>query len=175
MKKRNEGYTLPLVLVVMIVLCLVAVGVMSVSLHNLQAQKASVSRMQDKYAAQGELEKAVANLEKELTKQKVVSANKIGDAQSAAQAVILDALGVNEQNSTVKLQEGKSLEWKQNTNGALSCTVFLRSTDVDEQVEVICSIYLDSVLVLKEGEIVYFYNNPKAIYTSYQIGGVSDA
>lgn len=62
MKKRDEGYVLPLVLVVMVVLCLVAVSVMSFALNNYKSQQASVQRMQDQYAAQGEIEKVVAKI-----------------------------------------------------------------------------------------------------------------
>lgn len=63
MKKHNEGYTLPLVMVVMVILCLVAVSIMSVALRNLKAQQASVQRMQDQYVAAGMIEKVVAQLE----------------------------------------------------------------------------------------------------------------
>lgn len=63
MKKRDEGYVLPLVLVVMVILCLVAVSVMSFALNNYKSQQASVQRMQDQYAAQGEIEKIVAKLD----------------------------------------------------------------------------------------------------------------
>lgn len=62
MKKHDEGYVLPLVLVVMVVLCLVAVSVMSFALNNYKSQQASVQRMQDQYAAQGEIEKVVAKI-----------------------------------------------------------------------------------------------------------------
>lgn len=63
MKKHNEGYTLPLVMVVMVILCLAAVSIMSVALRNLKAQQASVQRMQDQYVAAGMIEKVVAQLE----------------------------------------------------------------------------------------------------------------
>lgn len=61
MKKQNEGYVLPFVLVVTVVLCLVAVAVLSSALDNFTAQQDSIARMQDKYAAQGEIEKIVAS------------------------------------------------------------------------------------------------------------------
>ena len=52
MKKHNDGYVLPFVLVVLVVVCFVAVTLMSSALTNLQRQKASVQRMEDKYVAQ---------------------------------------------------------------------------------------------------------------------------
>ena len=189
MKKHNEGYTLPLVLVVMIVLSLVALGVMSVSLHNLQAQKVSIERMESKYAAQGELEKAIANLSKVLTINQTISANETGKAevqslQDAAAGVFLGALGVKNPNSCVILQqepkqdqEGEFVDklpvWTENASGAMSCTIFLHATDPKGKTEIICSIYLENVLVPKDGSFVYFYHDTEIIYTSYEIGGVA--
>lgn len=63
MKKHNEGYSLVLVLVVLTVLSLVASFILSFSLRNLQSQTASVERMEQKYAAAGEIERIVAQLE----------------------------------------------------------------------------------------------------------------
>lgn len=62
MKKHDEGYVLPLVLVVMIVMCLIATSLMSFSLQNLKSQQASIERMADKYVAEGAIEVAVAKL-----------------------------------------------------------------------------------------------------------------
>lgn len=62
MRKHNEGYALVLVLVTMVVLSLVSVALMSVGLRNLKSQKAVGERMQDKYVAQGEIEKLTAAL-----------------------------------------------------------------------------------------------------------------
>lgn len=63
MRKYNEGYALPFAVVVMLVLCLVAVSILTFSLQNLQNQQNSIERMQDKYEAQGEVEKKIANVE----------------------------------------------------------------------------------------------------------------
>ena len=67
MKKHNEGYALVLVLVVITVLCLVAMAMMAASLKNLQNQQSSIARMEAKYEAQGEIEKAIANLNTKLS------------------------------------------------------------------------------------------------------------
>lgn len=56
MKKHDEGYVLPLVLVVMIVMCLIATSLMSFSLQNLKSQQASIDRMVEKYKAEGVVE-----------------------------------------------------------------------------------------------------------------------
>lgn len=62
MKKYNEGYALPFVLVVFLVLSLIATSILTFSLQNLQSQQASIQRTKDQYAAQGEIEKVVAQL-----------------------------------------------------------------------------------------------------------------
>ena len=67
MKKNNDGYVLPFVLVVMIVLCIISTSLMTAALRNLQMQQKFTERMVDKYAAQGEIEKVIACLSQEGT------------------------------------------------------------------------------------------------------------
>ena len=63
MKKHNEGYTLVLVMVVLIVLCLLVSYVLTFSLHNLRTQQTAALRVQEQYAAAGEIEAAVVQLQ----------------------------------------------------------------------------------------------------------------
>ena len=64
MKKRNdEGFALAYVVVVIFILCSIAIALMSSTLRTLQAQENMVQRMKDKYAAMGEIERLVAELE----------------------------------------------------------------------------------------------------------------
>lgn len=60
MRKHDEGYALPFVLVVMTVLIIIALGVMGYAQRNLEAQKNSIVRMQEKYAAAGPIEQILA-------------------------------------------------------------------------------------------------------------------
>lgn len=62
MRKHNEGYALVLVLVVFVVLALLATAILSASVRNLQDQVESVGYIRDKYQAQGEIEKVLAQL-----------------------------------------------------------------------------------------------------------------
>lgn len=62
MKKHNEGYALPFVLVVMTVLCLAAASLLTMAENNLKIQQKSVARMQDKYEAAGAIEIVTAEL-----------------------------------------------------------------------------------------------------------------
>ena len=61
--KHNEGYTLPLVMVVLLVLAIVAVTIMTTAMNNMLRQQSFIDTMKDQYAAQGEIEKIVAQLE----------------------------------------------------------------------------------------------------------------
>lgn len=62
MRKNNDGYVLPFVLVVMIVLTIISTSLMTAALRNLQSQQKFTERMVDKYQAEGEIEKIVAQL-----------------------------------------------------------------------------------------------------------------
>ena len=61
--KRNDGYVLLYVLAVLVVLALLALTVSSVALGNLRGQQAAVRDMQDRYAAEGVLERLEAGLQ----------------------------------------------------------------------------------------------------------------
>ena len=67
MKKHNEGYTLVLVMLVLVVLCLLAGFILTTALRNLEAQQSAAQQIQDRYAAQGELEKIVAQYQQDET------------------------------------------------------------------------------------------------------------
>lgn len=62
MKKHDEGYVMLLVVVVILVLSIVSAALMSMTVANLKNQRNSVNRMQEKYSAQGELEKQLATI-----------------------------------------------------------------------------------------------------------------
>ena len=61
--KHNEGYTLPLVMVVLLVLAIVAVTIMTTSLKNMLRQQSFIDTMKAQYEAQGQIEQIVAQLE----------------------------------------------------------------------------------------------------------------
>jgi len=63
MKKHDEGYALPFVLVVLVVLCIIAVAIMDTSLRNLEAQQSTIQRMQSKYEAAGRIEAITAAMQ----------------------------------------------------------------------------------------------------------------
>lgn len=159
MKKHNEGYTLPLVLVVMIVMCLIAVSVMSVALHNLQTQKASVARMQDKYVAQGEIEKAVARIEHGLVSPPALYAAadvNVGTTQGEIQQII--------SNASAEGVVCTLLKWIE--EDPQSCTV--KISYKSETVGIECVIRLTGVIDA-DNEI----KTPEITYDAYAISAIS--
>ena len=66
MKKHDDGYVLPFVLMVMIVLCILSTSLMTAALRNLKNQQKFTEQMAEKYAAEGEIEKIVAQLSREV-------------------------------------------------------------------------------------------------------------
>ena len=61
--KRNDGYALSYVLVILLVLSVIAISTLSAPLRNLQTQQTSIERMQEKYLAQGKIEQMIAEIE----------------------------------------------------------------------------------------------------------------
>ena len=63
LRKDTGGYALLYVMVIVFVLCAISMMICTVALRNLQSQEASVERMEEKYAAEGEIEKIKAKIE----------------------------------------------------------------------------------------------------------------
>lgn len=128
MKKHNEGYVLPFVLVVLVVVCLVAVSLLTASLDNLKRQQASIDRMEAKYAAQGEIEKLVAGLEKGIESINLTvtisKPNSEGEPDDEAYdaAVEADAIACAEDNTGALVEEwirscGNVIDIQEETDG----------------------------------------------------------
>lgn len=164
MKKHNDGYALVLVLVVITVLCIVALSMMAASLRNLQNQQASIDRMQDKYEAQGEIEKVIGNLEAGF--QKSGNTLKInGFGQSTINQACADAKGKYEVTpGTLEYKDGIlifTLETECDTTN-ISCTIYITGTITPQAPE--------------SGVILYNIISPIVNYETYTItrGGGAD-
>ncbi len=62
MKKRQEGYVLVYVLIVIVLLALIGSTVCAISVRNLKAQQSSLSRAQASYKAEGQVELALGTI-----------------------------------------------------------------------------------------------------------------
>lgn len=154
MKKYDEGYTLPFVLVVFIIISLVAVSILTVSVHNLHSQKVLVQRMEEQYAAQGEIEKVEAILRTSIS----------NDGSLSLSPIILDTDIVKKtQDTKLTLNEaasGHGLEIRAvTTRGTLQITALFQITGD----------------VTKQEENVYKVKNARIALASYDIAAIEPA
>lgn len=85
-RKGREGYVLLYVVVVIILLSVVAMTICTISLRNLQSQQASLERTRQLYAAEGEIERFVANVESKALEVAAVESEKDGEIKEAFNA-----------------------------------------------------------------------------------------
>lgn len=91
--KRCDGYVLPYVLVVFLILSAVSVSICGTALNNLRAQEAAVERSKALYEAEGEIEKLLAKVENVSLNNAYTSKSNVRDAfMSAAET----AIGIDE-------------------------------------------------------------------------------
>ena len=158
MRKYDEGYTLPLVLVVFIIISLVAVSILTVSVHNLHSQKMLVQRMEEQYAAQGEMEKVEA----------VLRASVNGDGSLSLSEPILDTnIRAKVQDTVLTLNAAKTgteleaLELNAvTTRGAIQITAVFRITGGQ---------------ITEPQNGVYQVTNAKIAVASYDIAAIEPA
>lgn len=60
--RNNDGYSLPMVLIIISILALIATTLMTVSIDNMANQQNELGKMQKQYEAQGKLEMVLAEL-----------------------------------------------------------------------------------------------------------------
>ena len=157
MKKHDEGYALPLVIVVMLILCLVAVSVMSFSLRNLQSQQASIEQMQEQYAAQGKLERLIGILKD------------TGDrTDGVARVITLDEL-CNRSGTTYSMV----------SCAGTSCTVAFTAAEDDTAVECVLQITSNANIETRPDAnadtVIYTLTAPSYTYVSYAFTAVEPA
>lgn len=120
MKKHNEGYVLAFVLIVVAVLALISTAVSTVAVRNMESQQAAVKRMQDKYEAEGVIEKIVA----ELSNIEVFEAT---DVKTEFDEKLTEICGRYPTTETGKLTKSVQPEW--DGSSVLTCTLTIESAN----------------------------------------------
>ena len=156
MKKHDEGYVMLLVVVVILVMSIVSAALMSMTVTNLRNQRNSVDRMKEKYAAQGEMEKLVAQLEAGIPEEVTVEVTSLNleETQCLKEAI---AAGLTEAG----LEDEEIGELKFSEDGKnFSCTIPLSAGT--EKTQITCVLTLtgtaekaepaDPILPAEEGE-----------------------
>ena len=178
MRKNNDGYVLPFVLVVMIVLCIMSASLMTAAFRNLQMQQKFTDRMVDKYAAQGEIEKIVAQLKQDLFKQDIViedSASGAPTDEELAHKLGLTADKVRIIEATqadIETEEDETSEEDEQTNEKKSLD-FTVSLDASSEATTIACELLVSAEYTSEQQADSKYTHTitvdKITYQSYEI------
>ena len=138
-KKHDEGYALPFVLVVSVVMCIIATTVMTFSLNNLQSQQNTIERMQGKYEATAILEQilgAVAQnkavvFDDSDTLKFLVESDMVTIASGSADKDVWIVIQLAPKSENVNFVE----TFKQGANGAL--TLYIPQAGVMGPVEVV--------------------------------------
>ena len=156
MRKNNDGYVLPFVLVVMIVLCIISTSLMTAALMNLRIQQRFTDQMVAKYEAQGEIEKIVAIL----TRTVIEPENLTTDAISAAFAAWDDEVGVT--------QEGEEVEDGDiDAEKPFDITISLEASSTDTTIN--CQIVLAAECTFNQETSKYAIEITDITYQSYEI------
>lgn len=173
MKKHNEGYTLPLVMVVMVILCLVAVSIMSVALRNLKAQQASVQRTQDQYVAAGMIEKVVAQLES-IGENEVTLGYIAGEIPKDYSDCLQISLVVDESKEIRLDKEYKNPEVStisvEDVNASLPLTFEITATSGQVQISCTVDLKCNPTITYQGNELIVKIKGPSSIeYISYEV------
>lgn len=170
MRKHNEGYALPFVLVVMTVLALVATSMMTLALRNLQNQRASVERMQDRYTAEGAIEIVVARLsdEGELTS---LTGDSVDEAIRGKLNKICDAVNENSEDAVyVPDPEDAAQAIDEGTAAGFEYQFEIISTS--GSVQITCELKLSGSASWDYTTSTYNITSPQIDYISYEIATV---
>lgn len=172
-KKFDEGYSLPLVLVVMAVLAALASGLMTVVMRNMEAQQSSVAIMQNQYAAQGKLEMVIAEL----------CQFDFADAQGAtttSQTIIKNKVTELCENNDVEVPvfgeyilgnaENSSFTATEETLFEKEFSLDITLTAINESVKVIYDVTYSGYVseTVEEGRGYYLITAPEITYHSYK-------
>lgn len=172
MKKNNDGYVLPFVLVVLIVMSLVATAALSAALRNLKAQQTFVERMEDRYQAEGAIERVVA----ELTDPSgyTVSVSGTEAEKEAIQKKINEACGeITHDNNNDNIDVVNSPD-PLNPPNPFTCVFTLVSTVSENGNNVTVTAKMEWTGTIQKKSGSYTITPTGMKYLSYEIGGASE-
>ena len=179
MRKNDDGYVLPFVLVVMIVLCIMSASLMTAAFRNLQMQQKFTDRMVDKYAAQGEIEKTVAQLKQDLFTQDIViedSASGAPTAEELASKLRLTADKVRIIEATqadIETEEDEASEEDEQTNEKKSLDFTVSLDASSEATTIACELLVSAKYTSTQDSESSAYKHTIVVdsitYQSYEI------
>lgn len=152
MKKHDEGYILAYVSVALILLSIIATAILTGALRNLNSQQNTIAQMEDQYAAEGMIEKVVAQLESI----KNVS-NGTVTISEYSDTVVIDGVEIKRELTITPLENGFKLTARHGT------------------VVIKCEIEI-AAYINEDNEESYTVTNvtSSAKYSTYEIGGATE-
>ena len=159
MRKNNDGYVLPFVLVVMIVLCIISTSLMTAALMNLRIQQRFTEQMVDKYEAQGEIEKIVAILTRTVIEPENLTPEAISAAFAASDAF-------EDWDNCVQFLD-VTQEGENGDTDAENITISLTASSTDTTIN--CHIVLTAECTFNQETSKYAIEITDITYQSYEI------
>lgn len=161
MKKHNEGYTLAMVLMVLLVLTAVSLAVLTAAGRNLTFQRDSLDRLNAQYQAQGQVERMLGELLQGTSSPTVVA------DEEAAVLDWLNSCGLTQPQITgITMEEDR-----------LTCSVSLTCSETVGKytytVEAVIAVSAKLRIEKNDLENItgYTVSDVTTEYTSYEIGG----
>ena len=181
MKKHDEGYVMLLVVVVILVLSIVSASLMSITVANLKNQRNSVKRMQEKYSAQGALEKEIAKIqssipEKETVEIAIINQQSADSMQEAVKNWITSKIDpeIKTENLSLPDETGafhyKILRSAETEEMQISCELKLTGkATLDETDPDLLPLEDGNMDAIRDGKIKCEIEFQSLTYTSYEI------
>ena len=181
MRKNNEGYVRPFVLVVRIVLCIMSASLMTAAFRNLQMQQKFTDRMVDKYEAQGEIEKIVAQLKQDIVikgnESEELTAEELTPENLAKSLGLTDdkvrILEVTQADTEIKEDEMREEDEQTDEKKSLDFIVSLTSTSSSEATTIACELLVSAEYSSTQDTESSTYKHTidveKITYKSYEI------
>ena len=148
MNKKWIWILLAVVLVVLIVLCLLVSYVLTFSLHNLRTQQTAAMRVQDQYAAAGEIEAAMVQLQAFIDKYPEKVMLKVTHDSNTGMCILTTQEGspyTVTLPGTADLKNGKLFLTVQSGTARIDCTLQLTAGSINEADGVITITKLEGV------------------------------
>lgn len=171
MKRHDGGYVLVYVVVVIVILCILVPAACSNSLKNLKAQQSSIERMRQLYAAEGQIERFVAELE--------AQAETIEETETRYEKVSFDGNIASDiangwKNDINENLDGFQLNWTPDENNNYKCKISLVSAAGSVTVNADIQVELEIKKDTESEEAPYKITSCTITYSSYDISTAAE-
>lgn len=175
MKRHDGGYVLVYVVVVIVILCILVPAACSNSLKNLKAQQSSIERMRQLYAAEGQIERFVAEVKARTEKVQVQTEGNSDPVEAAKGAFTASISTIAQEIPGSELTGGENFspDWG-NANGNPQCKISLVSAAGSVTVNADIQVELEIKKDTESEEAPYKITSCTITYSSYDISTAAE-